>query len=143
MADPCWYDASPARLVLESIRVSQSGRPFRLRRMGNFIYWLGSIGDMPPGVDAAPAEIIVWYPQAFPAIPPKVLLISPEIGDDEVGHTWHRWRNGEICFVQPSRWNPATTADEVISKVAEWYFNYTAKKAGLIDEMSDVGRAPI
>jgi hypothetical protein len=143
MPDPCWYDVSPARLVLEVMRVSRTGRPFRLCRLGTLLYWLGDIGDMPPGVAGVPAKVVVWYPEAFPAIPPFVTLIDPKIGDDEVGHAWHRWADGGICMVRPSHWNLATTADEVIEKVADWYFNYTAKKAGLIDEMPDVGRAPI
>jgi hypothetical protein len=37
----------------------------------------------------------------------------------------------------------SSTAAEVIEKTADWYFNYTAQKAGLISKMPDIGRAEI
>jgi hypothetical protein len=104
---------------------------------------LGTVADLPIGVAHVPAEVMIWYPEAFPAVHPDVFILSPEIPAAEFGHSWHRWKDGKICFVQPSHWNLATTADEVIEKIADWYFNYAAKKAGLIDEMPAVGRAHV
>jgi len=46
-----------------------------------------------------------------------------------------------VCYVKPSEWQLGTTADEIISKLEDWYFNYVAVKNGLIEEMPDVGRA--
>ena len=41
----------------------------------------------------------------------------------------------------PKNWQIGTTADEIILKLEDWYFNYIALKNGLIEEMPEVGRA--
>ena len=137
-----WYDAFPSRLVLEVERVNQLQRHFILRRNGSFLYWCGVIDDIPNGVTADPLVVRIWYPEAFPAVGPSVYIVSPELGDSELGHDWHRWYDGRVCVVEPRYWQMSTVA-EVIEKTGDWYCNYTAKKAGLISCMPDVGRAEI
>jgi hypothetical protein len=138
-----WYELNPQRLVLESIRVNLSHPGFRLRRANGSLSWRGQTDDVPPGVLAPPLKYWVYYRDAFPAVPPAVWIVSPEIDPSEWGHKWHRWQSGDVCYVRPSRWQVSTTCDEIISKVSDWYFNYTAKKAGLIAEMPETGRACI
>lgn len=137
-----WYGAFPARLILEVERVRQLDRPFALRRHGSFLYWYGAIQDIPAGVTADPLTVRIWYLEAFPAVAPWVYIVSPELDVFEVGHDWHRWYDGAICVVQPRYWQMSTAA-EVIQKTADWYYNYTAKKAGLISGMPDIGRVEI
>jgi len=138
-----WYQLSPGRLVLEWKRVKSLGRDFVLKRVLTSLYWECETFDVPGGVAAPPLKYLVLYPDAFPALPPHVEIQSPSISLEELGHDWHRWYNGNICYVRPSKWLVSTTADEVIMKIEDWYFNYTAKKAGLIDKMPDVGRAQV
>lgn len=99
--------------------------------------------EIPEGVNAPPLHFLIIYPEAFPAIPPEVEVVSPKLDPSEWGHEWHRWQNGDVCFVRPSKWQSSTTADEIVKKVFDWYFNYLAKKEGLIDKMPDVGRAAL
>jgi hypothetical protein len=137
-----WYDVFPARLVLEFTRVQKLNRGFRLRRVAAVVYWDGKICDAPEGLAPEPLHVCIIYPEAFPAVRPYVMIVSPKIGMDEIGHAWHRWMDGQVCIVEPGYWQ-MSTADEVIEKVADWYFNYTARKSGLIDKMPDIGRAAI
>jgi hypothetical protein len=138
-----WYGAFPARLVLEVRRVERLNRRFKLRRFHDLLVWDGQIADAAEGIAPEPLHVRIAYPQAYPATRPYIMIVSPEIDAREVGHAWHRWADGEICIVEPKYWQMSTTAAEVIEKAADWYFNYTALKAGLIGSMPDAGRAKI
>ena len=143
MASKFWYEVTPERLVLENIRVKALFPNFGLVCIEGVLQWHGSVSEFPPGLQAVPLNILIEYPPAFPASPPQVRLLNSEIGSHEVGHQWHRWFNGNICFIRPRYWQISTTTDEIISKVEDWYFNYLASKAGLIANMPDTGRANI
>jgi len=143
MAPETWYELFPGRLVLETIRVKSFQEELVLEKSGDTLYWECEAKELPAGVEVPPLRFRVVYPEAFPAIPPQVEIISPEIDPTEWGHNWHRWPSGDICFVRPVRWQVSTTADEIIKKVEDWYFNFTAKKAGLVAEMPDIGRAEV
>jgi hypothetical protein len=138
-----WYEAVPHRLILETIRVSTLKPSFTLRRRKGILYWVGKSFEIPQGTSASPLHFAVLYPEGFPAVPPSVEIISPELNSAEWGHDWHRWRDGDICYVRPSKWQTSTTADEIILKVKDWYFNYVAKKSGLASTMPDVGRVSL
>ena len=143
MAGNFWYEMFPQRLVLEVIRVQSFDSSFRLRRWLGTLCWEGRVVEIPDGVEAPPLHFLIVYPDAFPAIAPEVEIVSPDLDPAEWGHDWHRWRNGDVCYVQPSKWQISTTADEIIKKVGDWYFNYVAKKQGLIEKMPDLGRAAL
>lgn len=138
-----WYDLFPDRLVLEVIRVKSFRSDVTLKRINTTLYWECETSEIPEGLQVPPLRFLLAYPQAFPAIPPNVEIVSPELDPTELGHEWHRWFSGDVCYVRPVRWQVSTTADEIIAKVGDWYFNYTAKKAGMISKMPDVGRAVI
>jgi len=136
-----WYESDPNRLVLEYLRVVRLERGFVLRQFADRrLYWLGQVHDIPAGVEACPMKFGIVYRDAFPAEPPTVWVLEPELNPSEWGHEWHRWLPGNVCYVRPRNWNVGTTADEIIQKVADWYFNYTARKAGLSPTMADYGR---
>lgn len=143
MGSITWYEACPARLVLEARRVEQLHRAFRLCRFGDMLVWDGKVAESAEGLTPEPLHIRIAYPDAYPAARPYLVIVSPDLDAREVGHAWHRWADGEICIVEPKHWQMSTTAAEVIEKAADWYFNYTAVKAGLISTMPDVGRAKI
>jgi hypothetical protein len=107
------------------------------------LFWDGEVAEATEGLAPEPLHIWIAYPDAYPAMRPDVVIVSPRLDPREVGHAWHRWGDGKICIVDPKHWQMSTTAAEVIEKVADWYFNYTAVKAGLISAMPDVGRAKI
>src|SRR5258706_9029514 len=143
MAEVAWYDLFPHRLVLERIRVEASEPSFVLKRLRGALYWEGRAIEIPEGTDAPPLHFLVEYPEAFPASLPWVEIISPELSPTEWGHEWHRWWNGNVCYVRPSKWQISTTADEIIRKVRDWYFNYVAKKNSLGVRMPVAARAPL
>lgn len=95
------------------------------------------------GVAADPLEIRLVYPEAYPVAVPKVEIISPALNDADVGHAWHRWVEGYVCYVRPVDWGVQTTAEEIIAKVADWYHNYVAVKRGLVEQMPDYGRVSV
>jgi hypothetical protein len=137
-----WYDLFPDRLALEFSRITEAEPDFTLRKTATgLLYWEGAVSDVPNGTNAPPLSFTLWYFASFPATAPAVF--SVQIAESEVGHDWHRYLNGAICYVQLSKWQIGTTADEIIQKVRDWYFNYVAKKHGLIDAMPDIGRANI
>jgi hypothetical protein len=138
-----WYELDHARLVIERSKVSAGYPEFVLKRAGNgILYWLGKI-ELSVGTIRPPAlQLRIEYPEGFPAIYPDAFVIEPTLPEDHVGHKWHRWpTTGTICYVKPKSWQLGTTADNVISKCEDWYFNYIAVTNGLIEEMPDVGRA--
>jgi hypothetical protein len=138
-----WYELDKARLVLEFERVKARFSGFSLKRRDKQLFWEGQLDVSVAGVDAEPLELQLTYPEAFPAKAPSVGIIRPLLDPSEVGHQWHRWKEGHVCFVHPREWNIATTGDEVIGKTADWYFNYVALKRGLISAMPHLGRADI
>jgi len=138
-----WFEVSPERLVVEFRRVQESRTGFSLVRHNGFLCWTGALDAIPAGVQAEPLVIRVKYPEYFPAGSPWVEIVSPELGLELVGHEWHRMTDGDVCYIRDSLWNPATAAEEIIAKEEDWYFNFVAKRAGLIEKMPDVGRAEI
>lgn len=138
-----WYELDKARLVLEFLRVKSRYRNFCLKRNGTELFWEGELIVNVGGYDADPLQIRLSYQDAFPAIRPTVVVLNPSLDPSEVGHDWHRWPDGSICYIRPNEWEVSTTADEVIAKTADWYFNYVALKRGLIPSMPDIGRADL
>lgn len=138
-----WYELDHARLVLEHLRVSQRYPHFTLRRNQNgTLSWSGKVEIVVGDISPEPLQLRLEYPISFPVIYPDVFVERPVLPADHVGHKWHRWPNsGTICYVKPISWQLGTTADEIISKSADWYFNYVAVINGMIEEMPEVGRA--
>jgi hypothetical protein len=138
-----WYESDPSRLVLEHLRVMRRYPRCSLNRASDStLYWTGEatvkVGRITPDTMAFRVE----YPESFPATYPDAFIVRPELPPGEVGHEWHRWpRRGNICFVKPKNWQIGTTADEIISKLEDWYFNYVAVKNGLVGVMPELGRA--
>jgi len=140
-----WYELEPARLVLECERVRRAYPGSTLhRRKQRRLWWVGALDIQVAFLESTQFEFAISYPTAYPAVCPKAFILAPELLDGEIGHKWHRWpHDGSICYVRPSLWQMGTTADEIISKISDWGFNYLAFKNGLIAEMPEVGRATV
>jgi len=141
MAAVTWYEFDRLRLVSEYLQVRARYPEFRLKRDGSVLSWHGSVHAVPRGLEAPRLKIRIDYPEAYPAFSPRVALLESTIRPDEIGHAWHRYPGtGSICYVNPRNWLISTTCADVIAKVEDWYFNYLAKKGGLVVEMPEVGR---
>ncbi len=138
-----WYDIDKGRLVLEHSRVRARHPDFRLRKRSNDLLWEGSKEVFVGGKSVEALSFRIVYPEAFPTKAPVVEVISPFLDPKDVGHEWHRWVEGNVCYIRPRDWNIATTADEIIEKVTDWYHNYMAVKLGFVNKMPDVGRVSL
>jgi ubiquitin-protein ligase len=138
-----WYEMDKQRLVIEYGRVKNQYPDFRLLKRGDQLVWQGFVRIVVGGVAAEPLEIRIVYPEAFPAEPPTVEVLNPQLDPADFGHKWHRFAKGNVCYVRPREWNIATSADEIVGKTTDWYYNYVAVKLGLVDRMPDAGRAAI
>ncbi len=138
-----WYELDKERLVVEFIKTTTTYPEFKLFRRETAILWCGSITVVVGGVTSEPLSVQIIYPDSFPIRPPLVEVISPSLDPSEVGHDWHRWVEGNVCYVHPKDWEIRTTTDEIIDKLSVWYFNYRAVKQGLISKMPDFGKAEI
>lgn len=138
-----WYEMDVSRLVLEHERVQNAHPNYRIRKKGTALVWEGSSAVTVGGQAVDLLSIRILYPEAFPTKAPLVEVLTPSLDPKDVGHGWHRWIEGNVCYIRPRDWNIATTADQVIDKVIDWYHNYMAVKLGLAAQMPDVGRVPL
>jgi hypothetical protein len=138
-----WYEFSPDRLWTENESVKRGHSHFTLEIVAGRASWAGETSDVPKGTEAPPLKFRVVCSPGYPACRPWVQLISPDLGEELIGHEWHRFYDGEICVGRPSAWTPHHMIDEVITKVEDWYFNFVAKRAGLIATFPRTGRAQI
>src|SRR5690242_7077756 len=131
-----WYEFDKQRLVDEYAAMQSCAPHYRLRRRRHTeLLWEGEIRVEVAGVTPEPLIVRIVYPQSFPAWPPTVEIVSPILPPEEVGHNWHRWAAGNVCFIRPRDWDISTTAEQIANKVADWYFNYVAVKHGLVNRM--------
>jgi ubiquitin-protein ligase len=138
-----WYEMDPSRLVLEHLRVVRRYPSFKLYKKDSTLFWEGVVEVSVAGLPVDPFRISVSYPDTFPIRPPRVTVLEPVLDPQHVGHDWHRYIDGSLCYVESKDWTIEPTADEVISKSVDWYYNYMAVARGLIDKMPDIGRAQI
>jgi len=138
-----WFEGDRSRLVQEYSLVHSAYPDFELKFAEGLLTWEGQTTESPPSINAPPLRFRVEYPHGFPIAAIRVFPISPELPPEEWGHEWHRWEDGRVCIVKPSRWDISYSARDVIEKVADWYFNYLAYKNGLISKMPDAGRAKL
>lgn len=138
-----WYEADHSRLVLEYLRVGNTFPEFALEMRESEPVWVGALYAEIPTQDIATLRVELHYPPAYPFRPPRIMPITPTIPPEHWGHRWHRYEEGFICIVEPSDWEPEFTAADALAKAADWFFNYRAYTAGIIDAMPDIGRAEL
>lgn len=136
-----WFQAARARLVAEVEEVRANYPHLTLAYEKGHLTWTGELRAFPLGVEAEPLQVRLVYSSGFPVTEIKVFPLSPVLPAEMWGHGWHRYPSGALCLCDPEKWQPSYTAHEVIEKAADWYFNWLALQAGLIQKMPDVGRA--
>ena len=120
-----WYETNPARLIKEQ-RIMETRFPqFQLVRDDRQLVWVGTIETN----RGNRYEIALYYPDDFPARPPKVYPINPPISsweDRTAGRLKHQWNDGSLCLDYPSdkTLNVNATAATVIAMAAAWFFAY-------------------
>jgi hypothetical protein len=120
-----WYELNPARLVLERQAMQMRFPQFQLMRDGDQLVWVGTLETN----RGNKYEIAFYYPDDFPASPPKVFPISPPITvwkDEQVGQLKHQYNDGHLCLYFPGDRTFAenTTAATVVAVAAAWFFSY-------------------
>lgn len=139
-----WFDVSKKRLAYEVLELRRRHPQFTLYRSSeNDIRAQGVISDIPPGIIAPPLCVEIICPAGYPAVAPKVRVISPDLSSAQSGHRFHLWSDRSICFVRPSDWDISYCLADVVDKLEDWYFNYVAVTSGLAREMGDVGRVSV
>jgi hypothetical protein len=138
-----WFEIDKKRVLMEYIRVKNKYPIFELYIHGECLAWKGEVNLIPIDVESPPLKIRIIYSEGYPVVAPSVEPIEPSIPDSFRGHEWHRWMDGDICYVRPKYWILNYDAADIISKVETWYFNYLAYKSKLIDKMPEVGIADI
>jgi hypothetical protein len=120
-----WYESNPARLVLERQAMQMRFPQFQLMRDGDQLVWVGTLETNRENK----YEIAFYYPDDFPASPPKVFPINPPITvwkDEQVGRLKHQYNDGHLCLYFPGDRTFAenTTAATVVAVAAAWFFSY-------------------
>lgn len=138
-----WYELDKERLVLEYVSMQRKYPKFILCKYEDKLAWEGEVNLIPDSIETVPLKVRLIYPDGYPIQLPEVYPIDPVIPEELLGHKWHRWYDGKLCFGRPELWNVRYTAVDVIVKIEIWYFNYLAFKYGLIDKMPDEGIANI
>jgi hypothetical protein len=85
----------------------------------------------------------VLYPEAFPAVPPQLLPLDPEVPIERRTLTqWHVNGDGTLCLFQSAiDWDLHETAAMLVRKAANWFIEYQLADAGRIEHMTVWGLA--
>lgn len=110
--------------------------------------WVGTAPDwaadrpQPPGVkellDGRRLRLEVVYPEAFPAVPPELFPIAPEVPlDRRTLSRWHVNGDGSLCLMQAAEdWQLTDTAADLVRKASGWFIEYLLLETNAIEKMS-------
>jgi len=105
----------------------------------------GGEREKPAGVDELLAgrrlELRVIYLEAYPAVPPVLDPIIPEVPiERRTLNAWHVNGDGTLCMMQAaSDWDPSAAAAELVTKASGWFIEYLLADAGNIERMTQQG----
>ncbi len=136
-----WYEVDKKRLVIEYERVKRKYPQFNLLYFENGLAWEGTIYLDSDDNEYVPLKIRIIYDVTYPVKAPKVFPIEPEIPEELWGHEWHKWKEGNICYINPKKWNINYYTVDIIEKIEMWYRNFLLLLFGKIKEMPDIGFA--
>ncbi|MCX6021104.1 MAG: hypothetical protein NTZ05_05140 [Chloroflexi bacterium] len=126
MAANKWWTnpAGQQRLLVEQQAMSERFPHFRLRDMGDFLGWSGTL-TTPRGTVY---RVLVQYPPSFPDAPPVVFPVEPavEAVDDDGVNLVHQYGDGHLCLYFPGdhTFHDKSTAVTVVAVAAAWFFAY-------------------
>ena len=141
-----WYDSDKKRFVLEYEKIKAKYPQLKLAIYKDCISWEGVIHFDPKhneDKEFISLKVRIVCDDSYPIKAPKVFPIEPEIPEELWGHKWHRWKDGNICYVNPKDWNIDYYVVDVVSKVHAWFVNFLLYTFKIIDKMPDVGMADI
>jgi hypothetical protein len=86
-------------------------------------------------------DVGVAYTQGFPMAPPDLFPLDPRPEVQlRARHDWHLNSDGSLCLLFTANdWPGNGTAANLVEKAAGWFVEYLARKAGLIETMSEHG----
>jgi hypothetical protein len=86
-------------------------------------------------------ELRVVYPEAFPAVPPALFPVDPDVPlDRRTLNRWHVNGNGSLCLMQAADdWQLTNTAADLVRKASGWFIEYLLLDAGEIERMTERG----
>jgi len=99
-----WYEVDKKRVVQECILVKTKYPTFTICKVKDNLSWEGLVNVIPEGLTEPPLKVQVICPEGYPASPPNVYPVSPEIPEGMWGHKWHRWHDGKLCYIKPINW---------------------------------------
>lgn len=145
-----WRDAEPAALVREKAAMAERAPDMTWHDAGAGGWeglapaWPRDLSP-PPGldhlVDGRRLRLLVVYSQGFPMSPPSLWPLDPAPDIEmRARHDWHLNGNGSICLLfSAADWPGTGTAADLVEKASGWFAEYLARKAGLIETMSESG----
>jgi len=151
-----WLEAEPEIVEREKLAMTEQAPDMQWQED---LWWRGErrvgwVGEPPvwPAARSRPRglsellagrrlKLAVFYPEAFPMVPPELLPIEPEV--PIVRRTlqkWHVMGDGTLCLIQEADdWQPESSAAELVVKAAGWFIEYLLVEAEDLDEMSERG----
>ena len=86
-------------------------------------------------------ELVVIYPEAFPAAPPALYPVDPEVPiERRIFHKWHVNGDGSLCLMQAADdWQLTDTAASLVRKASGWFLEYLLVEAGDLAAMTLAG----
>jgi len=132
-----WYEINHKRFVLEYIKIKNKYPDFLLHKINDDLVWDGEVKFF----NNMPLKIRIVLEDSYPVVAPKIFPIDSNIPKEQWGHEWHKWEEGNICYVNPKDWSQKYYLVEIIDKVKVWNFNFFCYKNELVPQMPDVGLA--
>jgi len=120
-----WYEANPARLLLEKRAMETHFPNFQLVRERDRLVWRGTLQSN----GGKRYTIALYYPDNFPSAPPDVFPIDPVVAlwrELPGGTLKHQYSDGRLCLYYPGdrTFGQNTTAATVVAVAAFWFFAY-------------------
>ena len=116
-----WYEVDKKRVIVEAQKIRNKYPEFKIKMHDNLLSWEGSIALNVGGTKCLPIKVKIVCEDSYPIIAPSVFPVDNALPDELVGHKWHRYTAGQICYVKPSLWDPHYYIIDIIEKLQIWY----------------------
>jgi hypothetical protein len=146
-----WRDAEPHLLEREHAQMRRRAREMRFEEALGAGGWRGRAPVWPTDLEAPEGlykllgeqrlTLCVAYTQGFPMAPPDVWPLDPEPDVElRARHDWHLNGDGSLCLLwSAADWLGDASAADLVEKASGWFAEFLARRAGLIEAMSEHG----
>ena len=115
-----WYKRNPTRLVLERQAMKKKFSQFELgKHFKGYLQWQGIVKRE----DGRSYEIMILYPNNFPAEPPRVTIVGIDFYLP-YGFDLHRGESGGLCLFTKGYKPGVITARALLERTIEWIENF-------------------